>query len=94
MLAYWVLVITLIVFLVVGGYLNFESWVITFPPPSLVSIPFAWLIVPFIVLGIIGTYAAWSGYPLKGLPRPKAPLSQYNPFKRKKQETRDANEAK
>jgi hypothetical protein len=92
MLAYWVLVVIMVVFIVVGGNLDFSSWLITVNPLSPISIPFTWLIIPIIVLGTLGTYAAWSGIPLKGLPRPKRPFSQYNPFRRKRPEVRDDEE--
>jgi hypothetical protein len=86
-LAYWSILILATFFIIMGGHLDFESWLVTLRPP--VSVPFTWLITPFIILGILVTFAAWLGYPLKGLPRPKTPLSQYNPFRRKKQETQE-----
>lgn len=46
--AYWAVLIVTIVFLVIGGQLNVESWLVTFHPP--VSFPFTWLIVPLIIL--------------------------------------------
>jgi hypothetical protein len=92
MLAYWVLVILIVVFIVLGGYLDFESWLVTLSGLP-VSVPFTWLMTPLIVLGIVGTYAAWLGYPLKGLPELRGSIAQYDPFRRKKPERRGDQEA-
>jgi hypothetical protein len=89
--AYWVVILVIIVFLILGGQLNVESWIVTLSPSA--SLPFAWLIIPLIVIGTILTFAAWLGVPMKTFLRRGTPFSQYNPFRRRTQELRDDEEA-
>jgi hypothetical protein len=92
MLAYWVLVILIAVFIILGGYLDFESGLVTLSGlPA--SIPFTWLMTPLIVLGIVGTYLAWVGYPLKGLPELRGSIAQHNPLRREEPAPRVDQEA-
>ncbi len=88
--AYWVVIIVSIVFLILGGQLNVESWIVTLSPS--VSLPFARLIIPLIVIGTILNFAAWLGVPMRSFPRRGTPFSQYNFFRRRTQETRDDEE--
>ncbi len=88
--AYWVVIIVIIVFLILGGQLNVESWIVTLRPS--VSLPFARLIIPLIVIGTILNFAAWLGVPMRSFPRRGTPFSQYNFFRRRTQETRDDEE--
>lgn len=99
---YWVLFSLIIFFLVFGGYLDFTTWMINFKPSppfssrpiANIPVPFVWFITPFIVLGILMTLAAWAGFQLSGIPRLRAPLSHYNPFRRRKKKTRNGEENK
>jgi hypothetical protein len=101
-LGYWVLFSLLIFFLVFGGYLDFTTWMINFNPSypfslrpiGYIPVPFVWFIIPFIVLGILGSIAAWAGYQLMGIPRLRAPLSHYNPFRSRKKETKNDDKTK
>lgn len=101
-LGYWVLFSLLIIFLVFGGFLDFTSWMINFDPPypfslrpiGYIPVPFVWFILPFIILGIIATIAAWAGYRLTGIPSLRTPLSHYNPFRRRKKETQNGEKQK
>jgi hypothetical protein len=86
---------------VVLGY-DFTTWMINFNPSypfslrpiGYIPVPFVWFIIPFIVLGILGSIAAWAGYQLMGIPRLRAPLSHYNPFRSRKKETKNDDKTK
>lgn len=101
-LGYWVIFGVLIFFLVFGGYLDVTSWMINFNPPypfslrpiGYIPVPFVWFILPFIIVGVLGTILAWAGYELLGIPRLRAPLSHYNPFRSRQKEKQNSEENK